>query len=389
MDKQNTSSPHSPKPQTSQIPLIQGRIIILNDLSAKDVSPSQNFLQNILLEEGYSPSLIPVARPDSSEASQSIRFTRSQPGLLYHPHAKRFMASIQEDFSIICVSGTSSTHINNLSAALLSLLSPDQGLTFENLGCQTVGIWVFSRLLDWTSADGTRHKKVLLLSLEGYQSLDDDKDRFNELFAFCCMISTLMIWVSPSGVAVPFSDASWKEMSDLATFLQHFSHEEQNERNWLNNSPIFLYAAVNHAILRSLDEDDSAWEQTKKSRTLSFLRKFKELFGTTFDNDCFLSLPADTTEYHNKLKLFVDERLDSLLPTLMVTNMRDDQKETRPVTQRFDEIAENFLDLIQKKGFKQACFGPNPENCLCRGNQRKNSSRLKYRRLAQEQIPRI
>jgi hypothetical protein len=104
----------------------------------------------------------------------------------------------------------------------------------------TVGIWMWPELINWVDPKTKKTRKILLLDVEGLGALDaqanerraENKDYFLQLFAFSCMISSVMVFNS-CAVPVAFVETAWTEIAALAGALKSFS--SKNSANWMHN----------------------------------------------------------------------------------------------------------------------------------------------------------
>jgi len=331
---------------------------------------------SFLEELGFVSSSCP-SPPDHGDTVCARKFTKEQTGaFLINPKAKEFLKEIQEPFAVISISGAARSGKSTLLTYFLRELSGDPSGCFEwsnrPISC-TVGIWMWPELITWVDPSTGKERKILLLDLEGLGGndwlssvrLEGNQNYFLELFAFSCMISSLVMFNSIS-VPVTFNDTSWSEISSLAEALKKFSHGE-GENNWLNNSPYFLYIARKHLSFKTIKQDTQFWKAQLRSRATVWIQKFRELFGQTFDKNNFLSLmeiPKENTRdqfdlatltpeeinprFLEKLKMFFDESLGEILEDFSVTHMDSQGFKTEQVVGGYDQIIEKILSVVSK-----------------------------------------
>jgi len=254
---------------------------------------------------------------------------------------QELLATIQESFAVVCIAGPPNSNSLVTQAFCHRWNTPHPVGSFKNR------LWVSDKLISWEDPQTQLIRKILLINFQiPTQGLGEEE---HNLFVYLCLISSLMVFTSDS-VSEHFGDQSWSELAGLASHLKKYSTQEPSERNWLHNSPHFLYVATNHNNNLSTQADEKFWKNAKSNRASQFISKFRELFSVTFDKNSFLSLPRDPFAINTKISKFFTNDFGEILEDLTITNVRVNDRSlhsiSAPVVGRFDFICEKLREAV-------------------------------------------
>lgn len=360
--------------------------LLLPTKIASDVPPRLDF-EKLLTSLNYksSTSISSITKNKVWVFEHQTDLLQQQQGFIINPKAKIFLDKIQKPFAVISIAGAARSGKSTFLTYLMRCLTKNSNYgAFEcsdlTTSC-TVGIWMWPELITWIDPKTKEERKILLLDLEGLDGADefstertaDHPDYFLQLFAFGCMISSLMIFNSKS-VMISFDQTNWDEIRKLTESLQKFSKGGGNdyERNWVFNRPHLLYLARRHGKRLNLAEDKKFWKHALANQNYAFFTRMKDFFDVAFVTS-FLSLtdiqttsdkwpkdasqPDDSPASHQellenflkKLELWVTEKLGEILQDFSVTNITtvngNEIKNQRLVTDYFP-VVEAFWKVV-------------------------------------------